>query len=152
MASGAPFHSTCDEERKPVPVTLRVNPEPVAIADDGLSVVSPGMGGLIGRLMEPEDTPAAATEMPALPTEAIRLAATDAVSCVALTNLVVSDVPFHWMVSPVTKFVPVTARVKAAPRAVADAGFRAEIDGTGASTSNESVTLALLLAESFTVN
>jgi hypothetical protein len=35
------------------------------------------------------------------------------VNCVALTNFVVSDVPFHWTVSPVP---PVTAMVKAAQR------------------------------------
>ena len=128
-----------------------MNAELVAIADDGLSVVNPGVGGLIGKSMEAEDEPAAVTVMLALPTLAIRLAATDAVNCVALTNLVASDVPFHWMVSPVTKLEPVTASVKVVPKAVADAGFRAETDGTGAPTTSESAMLAVLPPESFTV-
>jgi len=44
----------------------------------------------------------------AVPTVVTRFAGTIAVSVVAETNVVVSDVPFHFTVAPVRKLVPVT--------------------------------------------
>jgi hypothetical protein len=47
---------------------------------------------------------------------------TSAVTCVALTIVVVSATPFHFTTVPVTKFVPVSVNVKAAPPAFAVVG------------------------------
>jgi hypothetical protein len=55
---------------------------------------------------------------------------TEAVTCVALTKAVVSELPFHCTaVLPETKFVPLTVSVKVAPPGAADAGLRLEIVG-----------------------
>jgi hypothetical protein len=54
-----------------------------------------------------------------------------AVNCVALTNVVVRELPFHCAVDPLIKLVPVNVNVNAAPPAPVDVG---EIDvsvGTG---------------------
>ena len=80
VASGDAFHSACDDEMKPVPVSVRLKAGPVATAFAGLRVVRPGVGGLIGNAIDPDDAPAAITVMLALPAVAIRLAATDAVN------------------------------------------------------------------------
>jgi hypothetical protein len=66
--------------------------------------------------------------MVAVPELAIRLAATVAVNCVALTYVVVRGVPFHCTIDPVTKPIPFTVRVKAGPPAVAVVGLRLVID------------------------
>ena len=68
----------------------------------------------------------------ALPCEAIRVAATDAVSSVVLTKVVGRAEPFHRTAAPDTKPEPFTASVKAAPLAVAELGERPEIEGAGA--------------------
>jgi hypothetical protein len=75
-----------------------------------------------------------ATVTAALPELAIRLAGTAAVSCVLLTTVVESAVPFHCTVDVLKKFVPLTVRVKAGPAAVANTGLRLVIVGTGAVT------------------
>src|SRR5689334_15759065 len=58
----------------------------------------------------------------AVPTLAIRLAGTVAVSCVALTKLVVSGEPFHCAAAPETKPEPLTVSVKVEPPTVAPLG------------------------------
>ena len=47
------------------------------------------------------------------------LAVTAAVTCEALTNVVLRDEPFHCTVAPDTKPLPFTVRVNAGPPAVA---------------------------------
>ena len=54
-----------------------------------------------------------------------------AVSCVPLTKVVVRLASFHRTIDPFTKFVPVTVRVNAGEPAVAEAGLRPVIVGTG---------------------
>jgi hypothetical protein len=127
-----PFHCTVSPERKFEPVTVSVNAAPPTVAEVGLSVVSTGPGGLIvnGLCVETR-LPEFATVTLALPALAIKLAGTAAVSCVALTTVVVSAVPFHCTVEELKKSVPLTVRVKAAPPAVAEAGLRLVIVGTG---------------------
>src|SRR5580658_8550859 len=81
-------------------------------------------GGLIGSVTGLDDAPPAVTTIVAVPALEMRLAVTDAVSWVALTNFVVRAVAFHVTVEPETNPVPFTVRVKAAPPAAADAGLR----------------------------
>ena len=74
------------------------------------------------------------------PADAVRAAGTVAVSCVALTQVVASVVPFHWTTEPGSscwtqtqgemKLAPFTVRVKSGPPATTDAGLRPEIAGT----------------------
>ena len=59
------------------------------------------------------------------------LAGTDAVSCVALTNFVVSGELFHSTVAPEVKPAPLTVSVKAALKATMEAGLSAVIEGGG---------------------
>jgi hypothetical protein len=54
------------------------------------------------------------TDTVAVPTLATNVAETEAVNCVALTYVVVSDVPFHKIVEPFIKLLPVTVNVNAA--------------------------------------
>jgi hypothetical protein len=61
-------------------------------------------------------------------------AVTAAVNCVALTNVVVSDVVFHFTTAPVTKLVPFTVNVNAAPPVIADVGDSVVIVGTSSPT------------------
>jgi hypothetical protein len=55
----------------------------------------------------------------------------DAVSCVALTNVVLRALPLKLTIELPTKFVPFTVRLKAIPPAVAVAGERVVTVGTG---------------------
>jgi hypothetical protein len=76
-----------------------------------------------------EFAPPELTVMFAVPALAMRLAGTEAVSCVELTNAVVSADPFHWTTALEAKLLPVTARVKAGPPAVAELGLNIVIVG-----------------------
>ena len=87
-----------------------------------LAIVMAG-GALMGKAVALDEAPADVTVILALPAVAIRLALTEAVNWVALTNFEVSAVPFQLTVDPWTKPVPVTVRVNAAPPAAAAAGL-----------------------------
>ncbi len=65
------------------------------------------------------------------PALTIKLAGTAAVSCVELTNVVVSAVTFQRTMAPARKFVPFTVSVNAAPPMIADVGLRLVIAGVG---------------------
>ena len=66
-----------------------------------------------------------------LPTDAILAAGTDAVRDVALTNVVVRAVPFHFTTEVPTKLVPVSVKVNVAPPAKPEAGEMDVSVGTG---------------------
>jgi hypothetical protein len=66
-----------------------------------------------------------------VPAEAISEAVTGAVSCVALTYVVVSAVAPQLTVELAVKPVPLTESVKAAPLALAKAGERLLMTGAG---------------------
>jgi hypothetical protein len=68
--------------------------------------------------------PGLATETLAVPADPIKFAGTDAVNCVALTNVVDSALPFHCTVDPLTNPAPLTVSVNADPPAVAAFGLR----------------------------
>ena len=86
MDREAPFHEIVELAAKPEPFTIRVNPGPPACAEDGLTllIVGPGAGFPGAAVMvNPalfDAVPFALTVTVALPCEAMRLAATDAVN------------------------------------------------------------------------
>jgi len=84
-----------------------------------------GVGALMGKLTELEEVPPGLTTlMVALPVLAMRVAATEALSCVELTKVVGSAAPFHCTVAPERKPVPFTVSMKGTPDAVAELGLR----------------------------
>jgi hypothetical protein len=84
-----------------------------------------GAAGLIVNVPATDIAPPVFTTVTlAVPTVAIRDVGTAAVNCEALTNVVVSEAPFHPTTAPDTKFVPVTVRTKAGPPAAAVLGLR----------------------------
>jgi hypothetical protein len=127
VASGEPFHCTVGppvkippEDRKPLPTTVRVNVDPPATAEPGLSDVMTGppttVTGLILNVSALEAVlPGFTTVTLALPTFAIRLPGTAAVNCVPFTKVVESGDPFHCTVAPETKLEPLTVSVNVGP-------------------------------------
>src|SRR5215813_8938171 len=73
-----------------------------------------------------------ATVTCAVPAAAMSAAAIVAVSCPALTNVVVRALPFHRTLAPLTKFEPVTVSVNPAPPACAELGDKVASVGPGA--------------------
>jgi hypothetical protein len=134
VVSPVPFHCTVDPETKFVPVTVRVNAAPPAVADVGESEVALGSGLLMVKVRALDVPPPGegfSTVTEAVPAVAMSLAGTEAVTCVLLTYVVVSPVPFHCTVDPETKFVPVRVKVCAAAPATAEAGDRLVSVGAG---------------------
>ena len=131
-----PFHLTTELEMKLVPVTVRVNPEPPAVAELGLKLLSvgTGLGAIMVKLSTPEVPPpgvglkAVTLAVPAVAMSAARIAA---VSWVDEPYVVVRSEPFHLTTEPETKLVPFTVRVKALPPAVAEEGLMLVVVGTG---------------------
>jgi len=120
---------------KPVPAKLSVNPVPPTVAVAGVIDVSVGAEtGLIVNDTEPDVPPPGAgfvTVTVAVPAVAISAEAIAAVSCVALTNVVVLAAPLNFTADVDTKPVPFTVRVKAAPPAVALVGESEVTVGAG---------------------
>jgi hypothetical protein len=75
----------------------------------------------------------------AVPAVAIKLAATVAVTWLALTNVVGSAVPFHWTAALEAKPPPFTVIVKLGPPAVADDGAKLPIVGEASVIVNGTV-------------
>lgn len=127
-----PFQPTVAPERKFVPLTVSVNAAPPAFIVEGLRPEIVGVGMLTGNVVAVDAVPPAfVTVILMLPALAIRLAGTAAVNCVALTNVVVSAVPFQLTVAPERKLVPFTVRVNADPPSVAEVGLRLVMAGVG---------------------
>jgi hypothetical protein len=122
VLSADPFHSTTAVERKPAPFTLKVKAVPPAVAVLGLSEVIAAPGAIV-NVAPAEVTPFSVTATVTDPALATRLAATGAVNCVALTNVVVSAVEFHCTTAPETNSVPLTVSVKLDWPAVAVLGL-----------------------------
>jgi hypothetical protein len=125
---------TVEAETKFVPVTVRVNAAPPAVALDGESEARVGAGLLMVNVRAPEVPPPGVgfiTVTDAVPGVAMSLADTEAVNFVPLTYFVFSPVPFHFTVDLETNFVPVTVRVNAAPPAVALEGESEVTAGNG---------------------
>ena len=131
VVSVDPFHCTTAPETNPVPFIVRVNAAPPAAVLFGLSDATAG-GEAIVKAALLDVTPFCVTVTVAKPTVATRVAATGAVNCVLLRNVVVSVAPFHCTVAPDTKFWPFTVSVKPAWVAIAKLGLSELITGPGA--------------------
>jgi hypothetical protein len=122
------FQRTTAPDVKPVPFTVSVNAGPPAVAEFGLREVIVGAAAIVNGnplvVLLPEST---VTET--LPTAAIRLAETEAVSWLALTKVVARDVVFQRTTALDAKPLPFTVRVNAGPPAVAEFGLREVIAG-----------------------
>jgi hypothetical protein len=132
-----PLKLTVEPLTKFVPFTVRVNPfEPAAMVD-GEIVVIVGTGfcaAVIVNVTELDVPPPGVgfvTVTAGVPVDVTSLARIDAVSCVALTNVVVFALPLNFTVEPFTKFVPFTVSVNAAePAAIVDGEIVVTV-GTG---------------------
>ena len=109
-----PFHWIAELAVKPVPFTVSVSAALLATAATGVMLVTTGGCAVTGSKTVFVVTATLKTTIETLPAPVIALAGTDAVSCVALTNFVVSGELFHTTVAPEVKPVPLTVRVKAA--------------------------------------
>jgi hypothetical protein len=86
VLNGEPFHNTESPGRNPVPYTFNEKPGPPAVAELGSIVETTRVAGLIAKVYGPRTAPPGiCTEILALPWEAIRLAATEAVNVLPLT-------------------------------------------------------------------
>jgi hypothetical protein len=129
-----PFHCTVEVLRKLVPFTVSVNAAPPVIAEAGLRLEINGAGLFTTKLCALDVPPPGdgfTTVMLAVPAAAMSAAVIAAVNRVLLTKVVVRADPFHFTVEVLTKLLPLTVSVKAAPPAVADAGLRLVIMGAG---------------------
>ena len=119
----------------PVPVRVNVKAAPPIAAVAGATEVSVGPEtALIVNDRLPDVPPLGAgfvTVTVAVPAVAISAAVIAAVSCVALTNVVVLAAPLNFTTDVDTKPVPLTVSVKAAPPAVALVGEREVAVGAG---------------------
>ena len=121
-----------------VPFTVNVNCAEPAVILAGERDVAVGTGllgmGLIVNTSAFEVPPPGVplkTVILAVPAATIKAAVTEAVNCVALIYVVVSEVPFHFTVDPLMKLLPFTVRVKAGLPAVVLMGEREPAVGTG---------------------
>ena len=119
----------------PVPVRVNVKAAPPTVAEAGAIEVRVGAeAALIVNDRLPDVPPPGAgfvTVTVAVPAVAISAAVIAAVSCVALTNVVVLAAPLNFTTDVDTNPVPLTVRVKAAPPAVALVGEREVAVGAG---------------------
>lgn len=129
-----PLNFTEEVETKPVPFTVKVNAAPPAVAPLGERDVIVGAGLFTVKVDEADVPPPGAGlvtvtgNVPALPMSA---AVIDAVSCVALTKVVVRAAPLKFTTEVDTKFVPFTVSVNPALPAVALLGESEVIVGAG---------------------
>jgi hypothetical protein len=144
VASGEPFHCTVAPETKPLPVIVRLKAGPPAATELGLRAEMAGVGAAIVNVRLLESTAEGlTTRTVAVPKVATREAGICAVSCVGLTNDVVTGAPFHWTTEPETKPVPVTVSVKPGEPAATELGLTA---ATTAAEGRETVKLSALEA------
>ena len=110
------FHCTTEQGKKLLPVTVSVNAGVPAVAFTGETAASTEVGSVPGaetvKLAAEEIAAPLATVTASVPCAAISAAEIDAVSCVALTNVVARSDPFQLTTDVFTKFEPVTVSVK----------------------------------------
>ena len=122
VVSGVPFHCTTELELKPAPFTVNWNGCPEEGAFAGLNELIETTDTTKFRALEV--TPLMTTVIWAVVGEAIKLAGTAAVRCVASTNVVARLAPFHCTVAEEVNPVPVNVRVKGLAPAVALFGLK----------------------------
>ena len=122
----APFQRTTEPLTKLLPFTVSVKAGPPAAALPGESEVKVGVEAPVIVKVRALETapPGFCTVTEALPAAAMSAAVIAAVSCVALTKVVVRFAPFQRTTEPLTKLLPFTVSVKAAPPAAALFGER----------------------------
>src|SRR5213594_3835740 len=111
LGRGAPFHCTTDDARKSLPLAVRVNPAPPAVALLGESELSVGAGfggALMVKLSAPDVPPPGLGEntvTDAVPAAAMSSARIAACSWVP-TKVVVRALPFHCTTDDARKSLP----------------------------------------------
>jgi hypothetical protein len=138
VVRAVPFHCAVVPLPNPLPVSVKVNAAPPAVALVGEIAVSVGAAGAIGKVNVAEVPPPGAgvtTVTGTLAAAAMSAAVIAVVSCVALTNVVVRALPFQFTVEPFTKLVPFAVSVKAVPPAIAPAGLKLVRVGAGLLTA-----------------
>lgn len=134
LGTSTPFQLTFESAVKLEPTILSVN---VALSCSllfGEIVLILGAGLLVLKLIAAEVPPPGdglTTATFAVPAVEMSDAAMDAVSCDALTKVVVRLLPFHSTFEPDMKLLPFIVNVKAGPSTLAEVGERDEIDGVG---------------------
>jgi hypothetical protein len=149
VVSAVPFQFTVEVETKFVPVTVKVNCAPPAVAQVGLIELVVGTGLLIVNVCGFDVPPPGAgftTVTDAVPAFATRAAVTVAVSCVEETNVVVKAVPFQRTDEVATKLVPFTVRVNCGDPARHELGLIELVVGTGLPIVNVSGPVPVPLA------
>ena len=138
VVNAVPFQLITDDAIKLFPFTVMVKAAAPTVTLAGDMELIAGTGFveilLIVNVNEPDVPPAGAalnTVTAAVPAVAIRLPGTNAVNCVAFTNVVVSAVPFQLITEPLIKLLPETVMVNAGSPAVAPAGKIEPATGTG---------------------
>lgn len=117
-----------------LPDTESVNAPLPPTMELGVNEPITGAGLAIVKVKELEVPPPGAgleTATDAVPAEAMSDALTAACNPPLETKVVVRALPFHRTVEEEIKFVPLMVRVRLAPPAVADVGFKAVTDGKG---------------------
>jgi hypothetical protein len=132
----APFHWIVDPEMKLAPVTVKVKAGFPALTLIGDMELTLGVGFAAvmvkARLFDtPPPGAGLVTVTWALPGDLMSAALIEALSCVALTKVVLRLLPFHCTVALGTKFEPFTVRVKLEVPAVALAGNAEVMTGLG---------------------
>src|SRR6266850_1621815 len=134
VVRAAPFHCTLEPLTKLVPVSVSVKAALPADVPVGDSVESVGEGLVMLNVCAAEVPPPGAgvtTVTDAVAAVARSAAGMAAVSCVALTKVVVRAAPFQRTVEPLPKLLPFTASVNAAPPTLALEGESDVSDGAG---------------------
>src|SRR5512134_2042029 len=134
VARGVPFHWTVAPVTKALPFTVNSNAALPATTLAGLRELTTGIALPIVNVTGDDVPPPGVgltTVTWVVPVLAMSLAGTAAVSWVPLTNVVVRVVPFQCTEEPVTKPVPLTVSVNAAPPTAAVVGDTEVRTGTG---------------------
>ena len=127
VASAVAPHWTTAPVRKPVPVTVRVKAALPATTLGGLNDVMDGALMAKARAFDAEPWGFLTVTL-AEPALAIKSGAIMALNCVVLPKVVESAVPFHWIVAPFWKPLPVTVRGNCGPPAKALFGLKLLIE------------------------
>jgi len=124
VVSAAPFQFTIEAETKFNPLTVNVNCESPAAAQIGLSELMVGAAAIV-NVTALDVAPHPPTVIEAVPGVAMSAAGTVAVSCLVVTNVVTSGLPFQYTVSPWMKSLlgPFTVNVKSGPPAAMQVGL-----------------------------
>ena len=136
VVSALPLKFTTAPLTKPVPFTVSVNPAPPSVVFVGETELIVGGGLFTVKFAGVDGPPPGAgliTVTGSVPPAAISVARIEAFTWVALTNAVVRALPLKFTTAPVTKFVPFTVSVNAAPPDTALNGENELIAGTGLS-------------------